>query len=245
MINVPNVHPTAIVAGAEIDGSAVVHEYCVIREGVRLGPGVVVHPFCLVERGVEIGEDTELFAGTIVGKRPSGAAALARKPEYQPLVTIGKRCRIGPRATIYYSVEIGDGTLVGDGASIREMCSIGSECIVSRYVTINYNTKVGDRTKIMDMTHVTGNCQIGNDVFISLLVGMTNDELKDPHVYDASTVRGSTIEDRAIVGAGATLLPGIRIGAGARVGAGSIVNKDVEPGKRVATPGARRVPAGG
>ena len=244
MSNVPNVHPTAIVDGADIDGSAVVHEFAVIREGSKLGPGVIVHPYCLIERGADIGEDTELFAGTIVGKRPSGAAALARKPEYQQMVKIGKRCSIGPRATIYYSVEIGDGTLVGDGASIRELCSIGSQCVVSRYVTINYNSKVGDRTKIMDLTHVTGNCQIGSDVFISLLVGMTNDELADPQIYDASVVQGPTIEDRAIIGAGATLLPGVRIGAGARVGAGSIVNKDVEPGKRVATPGARRVPGG-
>ena len=66
------------------------------------------------------------------------------------------------------------GTLIGDGASIREQCRIGDNCIVSRLVTINYNAKIGNRTKIMDNTHITGNMEIGDDVFISV-VATTND----------------------------------------------------------------------
>jgi len=123
--------------------------------------------------------------------------------------------------------------LIGDGASIREKCRIGSRCIISRYVTINYNTRIGDRTKIMDLTHITGNCTIGNDVFISLTVGMTNDNVPGAGVYDEARIKGPIICDDVFIGAGATLLPGIKIGEKAVIGAGAVVTKDVDAGKVV------------
>jgi acetyltransferase-like isoleucine patch superfamily enzyme len=42
------------------------------------------------------------------------------------------------------------------------------------------------------------------------------------------------IEERAMIGAGATVLPGVTIGAGAKVAANSLVAKDVPPGATVA-----------
>ena len=37
------------------------------------------------------------------------------------------------------------------------------------------------------------------------------------------------IEDHAMVGAGANILPGVRVGVGALVGAGAVVTRDVPP----------------
>ncbi len=42
------------------------------------------------------------------------------------------------------------------------------------------------------------------------------------------------IGDRAMIGAGAIVLPGVQIGAGAQVAANSLVSEDVPPGKTVA-----------
>ena len=44
---------------------------------------------------------------------------------------------------------------------------------------------------------------------------------------------GPTIEDGAMIGAGAILLPSTTIGKGSIVGAGSVVTKDVAPGTLV------------
>lgn len=217
----------AVVLTAEVGEGTVIHEFAVIRKGVRLGKNVIIHPHVVIEDGVIIGDNVEIFPGTYIGKVPKGAGALARVPEFEPFVEIGADCSIGPNAVIFYDVRIGNNTLIGDGASIREKCRIGSYCILSRYVTVNYNTQIGNRTKIMDLTHVTGNCHIGDDVFVSLCVGMTNDNAIGRLDFDENRVVGPYIEDGAAVGVGALLLPGTHIGKGAIVGAGAVVTKDV------------------
>ena len=83
------------------------------------------------------------------------------------LLTIGNACSIGAHATIYYGVRIGEHTLIGDGASVRqEGTQIGSRCIVSRCVTVNYDVTIGDNAKVMDNTHVTGATVIGEGALI-------------------------------------------------------------------------------
>lgn len=224
------ISPHAVVETTKIGKDVSVAEFAVIREDVKIGDHVVIHPHVVINSGVTIEDGVEIFPGAVIGKEPKGAGALARTPRFERRVVIGPNCSIGPHAVIFYDVEIGSDTLIGDGASIREQCRIGSRCIISRYVTINYNTKVGNRTKIMDLTHVTGNCIIGNDVFISVNIGMTNDNLAGSGGYDEERIKGPWIRDGAIVGAGATLLPGVVIGEGSVVGAGAVVTRDVPPG---------------
>src|SRR5690606_21936373 len=130
-------------------------ELSLARSGAVVANDVVTHPHVVVEPGVVIGDGVEVFPGAYLGKEPKGAGPVARVAVCERRVVIGTNCSIGPNAVIYYDVEVGENTLIGDGASIREKCRIGSNCIVSRYVTINYNTMVGDGTKIMDLTHVT------------------------------------------------------------------------------------------
>ncbi|MCX7123567.1 MAG: transferase [Gammaproteobacteria bacterium] len=218
---------------SKIPTTCQVHPYAVIGEGVVLGENVIIHPFVVINDGVTLGDRVEVFPGAYIGKEPKGAGALARQPHFERQVKIGADCSIGPHTVIYYDVEIGSNTLIGDGASIREQCKVGSYCIISRYVTLNYNATVGDRTKIMDMTHVTGNCIIGSDVFISLHVGMANDNQIGQSGYD-DHVQGPVICDGAAIGLGAMLLPKVYIGKGAVISASSLVRKSIEANTLVA-----------
>ena len=218
---------TAIVKSSALGRNVEIREFGVIREGVVIGDDVVIHPHVVIEPGVSIGDGTEIFPGAYIGKEPKGAGAMARAPEFERRVAIGAGCSIGPHSVIFYDVEIGANTLLGNGTSIREKCRIGSRCIIASYVTVNYNTVIGNRTKIMDLTHITGNCRIGNDVFVSLTVGTTNDNSMDKFPYDPSTIHGPIIEDGAAIGAGATLIANVRVGKGAMVGAGAVVTRDI------------------
>jgi len=197
-----------------------------VSTDATIGPGSVIHPFAVISAGVIIGSDVEVFPGALIGKEPKGAGAISRVPIFARRIHIGDGSVIGPHAVVYYDVEIGANTLVGDSASIREECRIGERCIISRCVTLNYHCIVGDRTKVMDGTHLTGNMSVGNDVFISVNVSTTNDNAMGQEGY-AEHVVGPEIADHAVIGAAATLLPGVLIGQGATVGAGSVVTRDV------------------
>ncbi|PKL29124.1 MAG: transferase [Spirochaetae bacterium HGW-Spirochaetae-2] len=202
----------------------------IIHDGVKIGKNVTIRDFSVIYPGVIIGDNVEIMEGSIIGRLPKGAKAVARKPlEEYKTVEIGNDCVISTHSIIYTDVLIGEGTLIGDGASIREQCKIGCNCIISRYVTINYNTSIGNRTKIMDNTHITGNMIIGDDVFISIQVSTTNDNNIGRKGYDDSGIKGPTISNNVSIGAGANILPRILIGEGSIVAAGSIVTKDVKP----------------
>jgi acetyltransferase-like isoleucine patch superfamily enzyme len=222
------ISPHAVVQTDSIGKEVRIDEFAVVREGVRIGNGVRIHPQVIVEAGVHIEDEVEIFPGAYIGKEPKGAGATARAVHFDRRVIIGKGSSIGPHAVIYYDVEIGARTLIGDGASIREQCRIGANCLISRCVTINYNTTIGDRTRIMDSSHITGNCIIGENVFISTLVATVNDNQMVPRTYEDGRIIGPRVGKNASIGAGACLLPGVTVGEGAVVGAGSMVTKDVE-----------------
>lgn len=75
-----------------------------------------------------------------------------------------------------------------------------------------------------------GGITIGNDVFIGPKVNLItiNHDL-DPDNRSATYGRPIVIEDKVWIGIGATILPGIKIGYGAVIGAGSVVTKEVPP----------------
>lgn len=236
-----SIHPTALVETERIGPECQIGAFAVIHAGVRLGARVVIHPHVVIEPGVSIDEEVEIFPGAYIGKTPKGAGALARSPVYTPEVKIGPRCAIGPHAVIYYDVEIGESTLIGDAASIREQCRIGHRCVIGRHVTLNYNTTIEDRVKIMDHSWMAGNMRVGQGAFISGGVLTANDNSTAIADYDEARVIGPTIEAGAQIGLGAKLMPGITVGAGAVVGAASLVTRDVEPGWLVMGSPARPV----
>lgn len=219
----------AIIETDSIGKNVKIAEFAVIKSGVVIGDNVIIHPNVIIEPGVTIGNDVEIFPGTYIGKVPKGAGATARPITYEAWVRISSECAIGPNAVIFYEVEIGNNTLLGDGASLREKVSVGHHCLISRYVTVNYNSIIGDYTRIMDLTHITGNCRIGNHVFISVGVMTTNDNIVTDRIYNEEIITGPILEDWATIGASASLLPGVRVGEGAFVGVGAVVTRDVAP----------------
>lgn len=233
------IHPTAIISpDARIAPGVRVGPYCVVG-AAEIGADCVVHPHVVIGDGVKLGRAVEVFPGACIGKEPKGAGALARQPVFERTVQIGDECSIGPHAVVFYDVVIGSNTLLGDGASVREKCRIGSRCVLSRYVTINYQTTIGDGTKVMDNSHVTGHATIGRNVFISVMVGTANDNLV--RAGFGEHIAGPVIEDDVVIGLGASLLPGVRLGTGCTVAAGAVVTRHVEPGTLVAGVPARFV----
>ena len=57
------------------------------------------------------------------------------------------------------------------------------------------------------------------------------------------TLLETVVEDEVSIGSNATILCGLRIGRGARIGAGAVVTRDVPPGVTVAGNPARPLEA--
>lgn len=99
-------------------------------------------------------------------------------------------------------LKIGENTSIGEFNNIRAAggsITIGCNCLISQYVTI-----------------VASNHNIDNS---SLIIDQGWNENKT----------GVFIEDDVWIGANSVILPGVNIGKGAIIAAGSIVNKDVMP----------------
>ena len=75
-----------------------------------------------------------------------------------------------------------------------------------------------------------GGITIGDEVFIGPKVNLiTINHDPDPENRSATYGRPIIIEDKVWIGINSTVLPGVRIGYGAIIGAGSVVTKDVPP----------------
>jgi acetyltransferase-like isoleucine patch superfamily enzyme len=224
------IHPSAVVESTSIGEGATIGEFSVVRPGAVIGDGVAILPHVIVDAGVEIGAGTEVQPGSYIGRRPRAAGAIVREPTYEERLRIGAGCAIGAHAVVYYDVEIGDDTLIGDHASVRECTWIGSRCAIGRMNAIDREVRIEDGTSSMMACNIVAKTVVGKDVFIGAHFLTTNDNALGAEGWDAETVLETSIEDGARIGAGVTLVPGVTIGRGAFVAAGSIVTRDVEPG---------------
>lgn len=82
--------------------------------------------------------------------------------------------------------------------------------------------------------HAAGGIHIGENVGVGPAVRMLTSVHREegrgtPILHAALEFAPIHIEDDADIGVGATLLPGLRIGKGAQVGAGAVVTRDVPP----------------
>lgn len=144
-------------------------------------------------------------------------------------------------AFIDESAILGEGTTVWHFARVLADVIVGEHCNIGGNAEIGRGTTIGDRTRVSSGVFLPSNSRIGSDVFIGPNVTCTDDRfprtLKAGETYNALP---PIIEDGASIGAGATILPGVRIGKAARVAAGAIVTKDVPDGLAVKGVAAKR-----
>ena len=140
--------------------------------------------------------------------------------------------------SVIVDAEIGKGTVVQDQVNLYK-CMIGKDCKIDAFVYIEEGVEIGDECKIRPFTFIPTGVKIGNRVFIGPNVTFTND--KYPKVKGEWELKEAIIESDVSIGAGATILPGIKIGKNAVIGAGAVVTKDVHEGTIVAGHSAKEM----
>ena len=124
------------------------------------------------------------------------------------------------------SLKIGPGTRVWAFVHILPNAVIGKNCNICDFVFIENEVIVGDETTIKSGVQLWDGITLGSNVFIGPNVTFTND--KYPISRNSNFAKLPTfVDDHASIGANATILPGIRIGKHAIIGAGSVVTRNV------------------
>jgi acetyltransferase-like isoleucine patch superfamily enzyme len=107
-------------------------------------------------------------------------------------------------------------------------CTIGDDCTIHAPVWIGNNVKIGNRCKVQAFAFIPDGVTLEDDVFVGPAVVFTNDKYPPSQKWTKTLV-----QEKVSIGANATVLPGIIIGCGARVGAGAVVTKNVKAGAKI------------
>jgi acetyltransferase-like isoleucine patch superfamily enzyme len=142
--------------------------------------------------------------------------------------------RIHSTAEVAATATIGEGTAIWNQAQVRNGARLGEQCIVGKNVYIDFDVKIGNRVKIQNNCSIYHGTTVEDGVFLGPHVVTTNDQyprainpdgtLKSDADWVVSPV---TIGYGAAIGARSVILPGVRIGRFAMVGAGSVVTRNV------------------
>nr|WP_318392049.1 acyltransferase [Enterobacter sp.] len=124
--------------------------------------------------------------------------------------------------------NIGEGTRVWQYSVILAGAKIGKDCNICAHTLVENEVIIGDRVTIKSGVYIWDNITVMDDVFIGPNVTFCNDKYPRSKQYPAEYEK-ILIEKKASIGANATILPGIIIGEGSMVGAGSVVTKNVAP----------------
>ncbi|MBI4712290.1 MAG: N-acetyltransferase [Planctomycetes bacterium] len=168
-----------------------------------------------------LGKGYQIEKGVVVGYKPGRTIA-------DPVLRIGKSAHIRSGTVIYGGSTIGANLETGHNVVIREENRIGDNFAVWNNSVIDYGCQIGHNVKVHSNVYIAQFTTIEDNVFIAPGVSIAND-LHPGCAFSKKCMRGPVIKKGAQIGVNATILPFITIGAGAVIGSGSVVTKDVPP----------------
>lgn len=186
-----------------------------------------IHP------GVQLGVDVEIQHFTVVGIRPPDLPCEAA-------TRLGNGVVLRSHTVIYAGVTMGHGTQTGHAALVREMTELGDNVSVGSHSIVEHHVRIADNVRIHSQVFVPEFSVLEETAWLGPNVVLTN--ARFPRGRDIKNrLSGPIIEAGAILCANCTILPGVRIGKRALVGAGAVVVRDVAAGEVVVGNPARRI----
>lgn len=178
------------------------------------------------------------YLSMIQGRHVSETAFIAPTATLVGDVYIGERAKVFPGAAVVGPAYIGADTIIGNNALVRNS-------MVLNHCEVGYTTEIA-RSYVADRCSMHA-CRVLDSVFspgVNFSAGCTTANLRIDHGHVSSYIKGQKVDSGrdklgAIIGADAFLgvdvmtMPGVKIGAGAQIGPGTHVHKDVLNRQRV------------
>lgn len=171
---------------------------------------------------MDLPADVQVQEGAVVGVLPKGASG-------EPTLTLGSGAMIFANAVIYANNRIGDNFMLGTCATVREENTIGNNVSIGSHANVEHHVIIEDDVRLHSYVFVPEYSVLKKGCWLGPRVTLTNapfplgKEVKE-------RLKGPVIEEGAIIGAGAIIMPGVTVGKKSLVAAGALVTKDVPAG---------------
>src|SRR5919199_460176 len=197
-----------------------------MRKGVTVRDPASTH----IEASVEIGRDTVILPGTFLRGETKIGSDCVIGPDTDLQDTV-----VGDGALVEHSVgrgaEVGDGSSVGPYSFLRPGTVLEGGAKVGAYCEVK-NSRVGEGSKVPHLSYV-GDAEIGAGANLGAGTITAN--------YDGVNKNRTTLGAGAFTGVNTTLIAPVEVGEDAYTGAGSVINKDVPPGRLAVGSPARAI----
>lgn len=191
------IHPTSIV-----------HEDATVAEGVEIGAFTIVHGGVRIGAGSKVGSHCEL--GLL------GTAASTSELE------IGAFSTIRSHSVFYSGSRFGSGLVTGHRVTVLSGTMAGVGLQIGTGGDIQGDCEIGDHVRMQSDVAIGKGSVIGSYVWLFPRVSLLNDPTPP-----SDTLLGPHIGDYVVLCAHSTILPGVKVGAGAVVGAATLCDRGV------------------
>lgn len=144
-------------------------------------------------------------------------------------------------AIVDAGAKIGDGTRIWHWVHVCSRAEIGAGCSLGQNVFVGNDVKIGNNVKIQNNVSVYDAVRLEDDVFCGPSMVFTNVYNPRSSVNRKAEYRPTIVRRGATLGANCTIVCGTTIGEYAFIGAGAVINRDVEPYALMVGVPARRV----
>jgi UDP-2-acetamido-3-amino-2,3-dideoxy-glucuronate N-acetyltransferase len=134
-----------------------------------------------------------------------------------PSAIVDEGAQIGEGSRVWHFVHVCGGARIGKGVSLGQNVFVGNK------VTI------GDKCKIQNNVSVYDNVTLEEGVFCGPSMVFTNVYNPRSLIERKNEYRDTLVKKGATLGANCTIVCGVTVGEYSFVGAGAVINKDVNP----------------
>ncbi len=197
---------------------------------MRAGVTIVDPATTRIDAAVEIGQDARIEPWTIL----EGSTVIAQDAIIGPHAHL-RDSRIGPRTRVWASAveeaTVAEDAQIGPYAHLRPGAEVGARCRIGNFAEIK-KSRLGAGTQQHHFSYL-GDAEVGENVNIGAGSVTAN--------FDGTTKHRTEIGDGAKIGVDTMMVAPVTIGPNATTGAGSVITRDVAPGKTVVGMPARPI----
>ena len=170
------------------------------RGKLTVGRDVVIDVNCVFEGEVELGDGVIIEPNCVIINARIGAGSHIKAFSHIEEAELAVNCDIGPYARLRPGTQLADEVKIGNFVETKK-------------------AKIAKGSKVNHLSYI-GDANIGTKVNVGAGTITCN--------YDGVNKFKTEIGDNAFIGSNSALVAPVKIGAGATVGAGSIITKDVD-----------------